>query len=148
MKIGDWLGRRTWLGLAVSLLIWAGMGLLGAGLMLKGLVPEMTGEWLAVSWAAASFTGGLVALKGKQKRLLRAAMQSVLLYSLLWAMAFSIQTELSFGVHGVQITAAVFGGGLAAALFPDNGRKKVHAGTRGRSGHCMANSTKTGKRGR
>ena len=60
MKIGDWLGRRTWLGLAVSLLIWAGMGLLGAGLMLKGLVPEMTGEWLAVSWAAASFTGGRV----------------------------------------------------------------------------------------
>lgn len=148
MKIGDWLGRRTWLGLLVSLLLWAVMGLLGAGLMLKGLVPEMAGEWLAVSWAAASFAGGLVALKRKQKRLLRAAVQSALLYSLLWVMAFSLQTELSFGTHGVQITVAVFGGGLAAALFPDNGRRKARAGARGRSDHRMANSTKMGKRDR
>ena len=148
MKIGDWLGRRTWLGLLVSLLLWAGIGLLGAGLMLKGLVPEMAGEWLAVSWAAASFAGGLVALKRKQKRLLRAAVQSALLYSLLWVMAFSLQTELSFGTHGVQITVAVFGGGLAAALFPDNGRRKARAGARGRSDHRMANSTKMGKRDR
>ena len=148
MKIGDWLGRRTWLGLLVSLLLWAVMGLLGAGLMLKGLVPEMAGEWLAVSWAAASFVGGLVALKRKQKRLLRAAVQSALLYSLVWVMAFSLQTELSFGTHGVQITVAVFGGGLAAALFPDNGRRKARAGARGRSDHRMANSTKMGKRDR
>ena len=148
MKIGDWLGRRMWLGLAVSLLIWAGMGLMGAGLMLKGLVPEMAGEWLIVSWAAASLGGSVIALRGKQKRLLHAVAQSALLYSLSWTMAFSIQTELSFSAHGVQITAAVFGGGLVAALFPDNGRKKAHIGARGRSGHRMANSTKKEKRNR
>lgn len=148
MKMGDWLGGRTWIALAASLLVWAGMGLLGAGLMLRGLVSEMAGGWLTVSWLAAALVGGVIALKGKSKRLLHAAVQSALLYGLLWAMAFSLQVQLSFDTHGVQITAAVFGGSFIAALLPAGKGEKKRTGVKRKNGRYMANSTKAGKKRR
>lgn len=123
MSFGAMWGRRTWIGLAVAvgvLLLWI---MLGALLLVKGVLPEDAAVfWVCAGAAAAAVLGGCTAGKGGVR--VRALIVAVLLYGILWCVGLASSEPLDFGNCGLWITAAVLGGGLAACLLCRNGKGK------------------------
>ena len=129
MTLGEYLGKRTWLGLAgaaVLLMLWV---MAGALLMTKGTLPlEAADGWLYGGCAMATLLAGLIAGKGRGDRL-QPLIISLLLYAVLWIVALASSQPLQFASRGLWITAAIFGGGLLASLL-QGGRKRKKRGKR------------------
>lgn len=125
MSLGKVLGMRTWIGLASSVILLLLCIMLGALLIVKGVLPPtMQPMWVYASCALAAFTGGLVSRKGKEDRG-TALVTTLLLYGLLWIVALASSKPLAFDAHGLWITGTVLGGGLLAGIIgKGKGRKK------------------------
>ena len=118
-------GKRTWLGLAASVAALLLLVMLGALLVVKGILPSgMTAGWVYGSCGLAAFLGGRVARKSGGEAIL-SLITAALLYVLLWCVALASSQPLDFQSHGLWITGAVFGGGfLSGVLCRGKKRKK------------------------
>ena len=129
MTLGESLGKRTWLGLAVSaalLMLWV---MVGALLITKGTLPaDVVDGYLYGGCAVATLLAGLIAGKGRGGRL-RPLIIALLLYAALWIVALASSQPLQFADRGLWITASVFGGGLLASLLR-GGQKRKKRGKR------------------
>ena len=123
MSFGAMWGRRTWIGLAAaagSLLLWI---LLGALLLVKGILPEdAVTFWVCAGATGSTLLGGCAAGRGGAR--VRALLVAVLLYGILWCVGLASSEPLDFGRAGLWITAAVLGGSLAACLLCKGGKGK------------------------
>lgn len=120
-------GKRTWLGLAAAvaaLLLWV---MLGALLVVKGVLPSgMVAWWVYGSCGLAAFLGGCVARKGGGEAIL-SLITAALLYALLWCVALASSQPLDFQGNGLWITGAVFGGGLLSGILYKGQKRKKQA---------------------
>ena len=116
MSLSTVLGKGTWIGLASSVIMLLVCIMLGALLIVKGVLPpSMQSVWVYASCALSAFTGSMVSRKGKGNGD-SALATTLLLYGLLWIMALASSKPLTFGTHGLWITGAVLGGGLLAGI--------------------------------
>lgn len=125
MSLGTMFGVRTWIGLAVSVILLLLCVMAGALLLVQGMLPaSMQPAWVYASCALAAFIGGLTSQKGEDSRS-TAFLTALLLYALLWIIALASSVPLAFGLHGSWITGTILGGGLlASAIGKKKGRKK------------------------
>ena len=125
MALGKLLGKQTWLGLgaAVGLLLLSVM--LGALLIVKGMLPASAATmWCCGCCVLSAMTGGCAAGKGRGEPLL-ALMTTLLLYGVMWIVALASSEPITFSEKGLWITGCVWGGGLmACALCRGKKRKK------------------------
>ena len=116
--LGAVLGKRTWLGAGAILLAAAGGCALGALLVVKGVLPEGGAlAWGCGCWALAAFAGGRVAVRGRGEGTLTAALAAgAAAYLLAWLVGAAIG-DPTFRTGGLYLTAAIFGGAGAAAVY-------------------------------
>ena len=96
-------GKRTWLGLASAVAALLLCVMLGALLVVKGVLPSgMTVWWVYGSCGLAAFLGGCMARKGGGE-------------------------AVDFQSHGLWITGAVFGGGFLACVLCRGKKRKKQA---------------------
>ena len=127
MSLSTVLEKGTWIGLASSVIMLLVCIMLGALLIVKGVLPpSMQSVWVYASCALAAFTGSMVSRKGKGNGG-SALATTLLLYGLLWIMALASSKPLTFGTHGLWITAAVLGGGLLAGIIRKGSSRKKRA---------------------
>lgn len=126
MSLGVVLGKRTWITVAlgvVLLLLWTALGAL---LVTKGVLPlTMVDGWLYGGCGMTAFAAGFFAGKGKGGRLASLAAVA-LLYGILWAAALASSQPLSFQPRGLGITLAMLGGGMLSCMLRSGRRKKRH----------------------
>ena len=124
MSLSTVLGKRTWIGLASSVIMLLVCIMLGALLIVKGMMPpSMQSVWVYASCALAAFTGSMVSRKGKGNGG-SAPATTLLLYGLLWIVALASSRPLTFGTHGLWITGAVLSGGLLAGIIRKGSSRK------------------------
>lgn len=127
MSLSTVLGKGTWIGLASSVIMLLVCIVLGALLIVKGVLPpSMQSVCVYASCALAAFTGSMVSRKGKGNGG-SALATTLLLYGLLWIMALASSKPLTFGTHGLWITGAVLGGGLLAGIIRKGSSRKKRA---------------------
>ena len=125
MSLSTVLGKQTWIGLATSVIMLLVCIMLGALLIVKGVLsPSMQPVWVYASCALAAFVGSLVSRKGKGTTGGSALAATLLLYGLLWIVALASSKPLDFGAHGLWITGAVLGGGLLAGIIRKGSSRK------------------------
>lgn len=123
MKVSELFGKRTWSGLLLSVVALLLCIMVGALLIVRGVLPPVVQmPWVCGSCAVAALLGGLVAGKGRGDPLAR-LMVAALLLGLMWIAALGSGAPITFGSDGLWITGCVLGGGLLACLFR-GGRKK------------------------
>ncbi len=126
MSLGVVLGKRTWIAVAMAvvlLLLWTALGGL---LVTKGVLPlTMVDGWLYGGCGLTAFAAGFYAGKGKGGRLASLA-AVVLLYGILWGVALACSQPLSFQPRGLGITLAMLGGGMLSYVLRSGRRKKRH----------------------
>ena len=136
MSLSTVLGKQTWIGLATSVIMLLVCIMLGALLIVKGVLPpSMQPVWVYASCALAAFVGSLVSRKGKGTGG-SALAATLLLYGLLWIVALASSKPLDFGAHGLWITGAVLGGGLLAGIIRKGSSRKK------RTKHMTKNAAK------
>lgn len=124
MTLGESLGKCTWLGLAVSIVLLMLWVMTGALLITKETLPASVMDgWLYGGCTVATLLAGLIAGKGRASRL-RPLIIALLLYAALWIAALASSQPLEFADCGLWITAAVFAGGLLASLLQGGQRRK------------------------
>lgn len=124
MSAGILFGKRTWIGIGVTIGVLILMLLLGALLIVRGILPMgAVSPWLWVSYGLAVLIGGRVAATG-QGRQLCALVPGVVLYILAWLLALCSECTIDFAANGLGITAAIAIGMLIA--FMSSSRKKKH----------------------
>lgn len=126
MSLGVVLGKRTWIAVAMAvvlLLLWTALGGL---LVTKGVLPlTMVDGWLYGGCGLTASATGFYAGKGKGGRLASLA-AVVLLYGILWGVALACSQPLSFQPRGLGITLAMLGGGMLSYVLRSGRRKKRH----------------------
>ena len=130
MSIGILLGKRTWLGILLAFAVTLLLDAVGALLLVKGVLPVsvMTG-WSVGSWALGSFAGVRISLRPDCGSLPVALAAALLIYGIVWAVGLSAYDTAGFRLG---VTAAVFGGGLLAALLPKRAGKRRNRQGRGK----------------
>lgn len=120
MSVGILFGKRTWIGLGISLAVLILALLMGALLIVRGLLPmDAASPWLWISYFLAALLGGCVAAGQGQQ--LCALMPGALLYILAWLLALCSECSIDFAANGLGITIAVVVGIIMALM---KGRKK------------------------
>lgn len=123
MKVSELFGKQTWLGLLLAVAALLLCIMVGALLVVRGVLPPMVQTpWVCGSCAVAALLGGLAAGKGRGGPLVR-LMVAALLLGLMWIAALGSGAPITFGSGGLWITGSVMGGGLLACLLR-GGRKK------------------------
>lgn len=126
MSLGVVLGKRTWIAVALGvilLLLWTALGAL---LVTKSVLSlTMVDGWLYSGCGMTAFAAGFFAGKGKGGRLASLAAVA-LLYGILWAAALASSQPLSFQPRGLGITLAMLGGGMLSCMLRSGRRKKRH----------------------
>ena len=124
MKVSELFGKRTWLGLLLAVAALLLCIMVGALLIVRGVLPPMVQTpWVCGSCAVASLLGGLMAGKGRGSPLARLVVAALLL-GLMWIAALGSGAPITFGSGGVWITGCVLGGGLLACLLRGGRRKR------------------------
>lgn len=120
MKVSELFRKRTWLGLLLAVVVLLLCIMVGALLIVRGVIPPLAQmPWVCGSCMIAALLGGLAAGKGiGLTRLIVAA----LLLSLMWIAALGSGAPITFGSDGVWIIGCVLGGGLLSCLL--GGRRK------------------------
>lgn len=123
MSVGILFGKRTWVGVSIAIGILVVMLLLGALLIVQGLLPmRAVSPWLWASYGLAAFVGGCIAAAG-QGRKLCAFVPGTMVYVLAWLLALCSECRIDFASNGLGITVAV-GIGMLAAFMGCRGKKK------------------------
>ena len=127
MNAGILFGKRTWIGLGVSIGVLSVSLLLGAFFIVRGLLPmNVASPWVWVSYGLATLIGGRITA-GKEKKLC-ALVTGAMLYGLAWLLAMCCESTVDFAANGIGITIAVFAG-VIVVLLSSRHKKK---GSRGR----------------
>lgn len=122
MKVNQFFGKKIWLGLLLAVAALLLCVMVGALLIVQGVLPPLVQTpWVCGSCAVAALLGGLAAGKGRGGPLVRLIV-SVLLLGLMWIAALGSGTPITFGSGGLWITGCVLGGGLLSCLLA--GRRK------------------------
>ena len=123
MSAGILFGKRTWVGLSVTVGVLLIMLLLGALLVVRGFLPMgAISPWLWVSYGLAVLIGGRIAAAG-QGRKLCAFVPGAMIYVLAWLFALCSECMIDFDANGLEITIAVAIGTLIA-FAGSRGKKK------------------------
>lgn len=131
MKVSELFGKRTWLGLLLAAAALLLCIMLGALLVVRGMLPPVAQTpWVCGSCAVAALLGGLAAGKGSGGSLAR-LMVAALLLGLMWIVALGSGAPITFGAGGLWITGCVLGGGLLACLLRGGRRKRGKRMARG-----------------
>ena len=126
MRAGVLFGKRTWWGFGVASGVLIVTLLIGALLVVRGILPmEAVSLWLWLSYGVSALSGGRVAAMG-QGRDIRAVVPGTALYVLAWLLALCSDCTINFTANGLGITLAVAAGVLLALM----GGKRRKKGTR------------------
>ena len=126
MSTGVLFGKRTWSGVGVALGVLIVVLLIGALLVVRGILPmDAVSLWLWFSYGLAVFVGGRIAAAG-QGRGVCAIVPGATLYVLAWLLALCSDCTIEFSANGLGITVAVAIGVLLALM----GGKRRKKGTR------------------
>lgn len=122
MKVSELFRKRTWLGLLLAVVVLLLCIMVGALLIVRGVIPPLAQmPWVCGSCMIAALLGGLAAGRGRGSPLVR-LMVAALLLSLMWIAALGSGAPITFGSDGVWIIGCVLGGGLLSCLL--GGRRK------------------------
>lgn len=131
MKVSELFGKRTWLGLLLAVAALLLCIMVGALLVVRGVLPPVAQmPWVCGSCAVAALLGGLMAGKGSGRPLVR-LMVAALLLGIMWIAALGSGAPITFGTVGLWITGCVLGGGLLACLLRGGRRKRGKRMARG-----------------
>ena len=123
MSVGILFGKRTWVGFSIAIGILVVMLLLGALLIVQGLLPmRAVSPWLWASYGLAAFAGGRVAARG-QGRKICAFLPGTTVYALAWLLALCSECAIDFAANGLGITIAV-AVGMLVAFMGGKGKRK------------------------
>ena len=118
-----WMGKNTWIGLVVSVMVLM-LGLaLGALFLSRDILsPKAQSLYLTAMCGCATFLGSFIGARGKGHYLLRALSICAMLYLLLWIFTISANCPVKFGKDAIRTTTVMWSGSaLAGFLVP---RKK------------------------
>lgn len=124
MEVGRLFGKRTWVGFGASVGTIAILLLLGAFLVVRGLLPyKAVVVWISMCYLVAAFIGGKIAEGGKGYKT-SAFMPPLLLYVIIWFLALGCGTDIAFSSEEIYMTVAVLVGTVAAFITGGGKRKR------------------------
>lgn len=135
-----WMGKNTWIGLVVSVMVLM-LGLaLGALFLSRDILsPEAQSLYLTAMCGCATFLGSFIGARGKGHYLLHALTICAMLYLLLWIFTMSADRSVEFGKDAIRTTTVMWSSSaIASFLVP---RKKSKQPRRN-SGHQVTKSRK------
>lgn len=123
MSAGILFGKRTWIGIGITVGILLIMVLFGSLLIVRGILPMgAVSPCLWISYGVAALIGGRVAAAG-QGRKLCAFIPGAMVYVLAWLLALCSECMIDFTANGLGITVAV-AIGMFIAFIGGRGKKK------------------------
>lgn len=117
--------KRILIGAAAALAAVIVFFALTAAFLSKGwLTLDSQVPAICLSYGIAALLGGMIAARGKGKRLQRCLLVCAMLYALIWIAALSSGQAVRFLPEGAWFTAALIGGSIVAALAAPTSSKK------------------------
>lgn len=127
MEVGKLFGKSTWVGFGITAVTIFCSLLLGAFLVVRGVLPYNAALfWLCAFYSLAVFLGGKIAERGQGSKT-NSLIPALLLYLVIWVLALGCGNDIAFSSSGVYMTTAIFAGAIAA--FVTGGGKKRRRGT-------------------
>ena len=134
-QIKELLGKNTWIGVLTALSAGLAVDAIGAGLMVRGVMPEAPG-WVYGAYAIGGFIGVRLAVRGKTGTLLRALTVCLLAGIVVCLIGMAVYGGICFGRHGAGVLAGLLCGSLCGGMLGGGnaggrkGKKKRRGGKR------------------
>lgn len=109
-------GVRTWIGCLAAVVTILALNACGALLMTRGTIPE-TPLWVYGAYGLGALIGNLIAARGGDGALLRAAVMAAVLFALACLCGAGVYGGITLRQHGGAIAAALLCGGMCGALL-------------------------------
>ena len=133
-KMKEMLGKKTWLGIGIALILSAALDAIGALFMCSGVIAEKP-MWVYGAYGIGSFVGVRIAVRDKSGTLLHGLLICVIMCAVVCLGGLAIFRAISFSGNGsgvlLGLACGCLAGGLVGGGRVKKGKGKGHSKRKG-----------------